>query len=226
MQVHPGLLLSRGGLHRPKSAVIFALSRRPSTEVGNGATVPFHYTPPPLTARDVTTLVKNAPLVPFTVATRDQWVKTHMSTGTSATAGPGAYDTNVDAMSTKRVSRTQSFTMAARKLGADSRGGPAPYNTSEAMKSFQRQLPRPATFPTALRPGDKTQSVAPGPILVSFVEKYRPHFRFSTAIGHDVPAPNVDTASIPIRDADRVKKHVPARRFSSTERFGSSASSF
>jgi hypothetical protein len=60
-----GVYVSRGGLRRPKSAVIFATARRPELTVGDGATVPFHYAPPELLSRDPTTEVKNAPKVPF-----------------------------------------------------------------------------------------------------------------------------------------------------------------
>jgi hypothetical protein len=220
-----GVMLSRGGLTRPKSAVIFAMGKRPDTQVGDGATVPFHYAPPPLLARDPTTLVKNSPRMPFCVSTRDQWIKVHMTPSSSPAAGPGSYDCNVDFMSTKRISRQQSFTAARRQLGAPDVGGPAPYDLTRALEASLPRSPR-AVMPVAGRPGDKPLPESPGPVIVKFIKRHRPFIRFSTAPGHDVPPPNLVSASIPIRDGDRVRKHKPVVRFSSAPRFSAAASSF
>lgn len=222
-----GILLSRGGIQRPRSAVIFATARRPETQVGNGATVPFHYNPPPLLARDPTTQVKNAPKVPFAESTRDQWIKVHMTVTSSPMAGPGAYDTNVDFMSTKKIFPTQSFPESPRKLGADPIVSPAPYDLTEANKSFYKRSPRAVMCKTG-RPGSgiPIANNMPGPTIVNFIQRYRPHIRFSTAPGHDIPPQNLVSASVPIRDCERVRKHKPVLRFSSAPRFSSAASSF
>jgi len=223
---HDGLMLSRGGLHRPKSAYIFSKVPRPATSVGGGATVPFHYVPPPLLARDPTTEVKNVPKVPFPQSTRDQWQAVHMAVTSSPDAGPGSYDCNVDFMSTKRISRTQSFTLAKRQLGAAVQPGPAPYSLGErTLKSFYPRMPG-AVMASAGRPSDRPLPESPGPTAVSFIQKHRPFIAFSTAPGHDVPAGDLVTAAIPIRDAHRVRKHRPMVRFSSAPRFGGAASSF
>lgn len=218
-------MLSRGGMHRPKSAYIFAMDKRPGAIIGNGATVPFHYVPPPLLARDPTTEVKNVPKVPFAVSTRDQWQAVHMAVTSSPDAGPGSYDTNVDFMSTKRIARHQSFTRDRRVLGAPVPPGPAPYSLDLALKRFLPRMPS-ATMASTGRPGDKPLEPAPGPALVQIIKKHRPFIRFSTAPGHDVPAGDLVTAAIPIRDAHRPRKHKPMIRFSSAPRFGSAASSF
>jgi hypothetical protein len=223
---HEGILLSRGGLLRPKSAYVFSMTQRPATGVGGGATVPFHFVPPPLLARDPTTEVKNVPRVPFPLSTRDQWQAVHMAVTSSPDAGPGSYDCNVDFMSTKRISRTQSFTLAKRQLGAAVAAGPAPYSIGDStLKSFYPRMPG-AVMAVAGRPSDRPLPATPGPVAVSFIQKHRPFIAFSTAPGHDVPSGDLVTAAIPIRDAHRVRKHKPMPRFSSAPRFGGTASTF
>jgi hypothetical protein len=194
--------------------------------VGDGATVPYHYLPPGLLARDPTTLVKNTPKVPFPQSTRDQWQAVHMAVTSSPNAGPGSYELKCDPLSTKRISRTQSFTLAKRQLGAAVPPGPAPYSIGDrTLKAFYPRMPE-AVMATAGRPSDKPLPESPGPIEYGIIRKHRPFIRFSTAPGHDVPPGDVTTAAIPIRDAHRVRKHKPMVRFSSAPRFGNSASTF
>ena len=83
-----------------------------------------------------------------------------------------------------------------------------------------------AVMASAGRPSDKPLPASPGPTEVAFIKKHRPFIMFSTAPGHDVPAGDLVTAAIPIRDAHRVRKHKPMVRFSSAPRFGNSASTF
>ena len=200
--------------------------KRPEVVVGNGATVPFHYLPPGLLSRDPTTEVKNTPKVPFPQSTRDQWQAVHMAVTSSPNAGPGSYELKCDPLSTKRLSRTQSFTMAKRQLGASLQPGPAPYSLSErTLKAFYPRMPE-AVMATAGRPSDKPLPESPGPVEYGIIKKHRPFIRFSTAPGHDVPPGDMTTAAIPIRDAHRVRKHKPMVRFSSAPRFGNSASTF
>jgi hypothetical protein len=212
-----GVYVSRGGLRRPKSAVIFSTARRPELTLGNGATVPFHYVPPKLLERDPTTEVKNAPKVPFCMSTRDQWERTHMAVASTAAAGPGAYDPNVDMMSTKRVFPIVSFTTAKRNVGADSmssQGNPGPYTVQFIEKHTPHLL-----FSNSNRDGKGEQRTTAGPYDIHFVEKHRPVYKFSTAPGHELKPSDPATAAVPLRGGERVRKHKPQYKFSTAPRF-------
>lgn len=212
-----GVYVSRGGLTRPKSACIFPTSRRPELELGDGATVPFHYTPPELLQRDPTTEVKNAPKVPFAMSTREQWDRAHATSASTPAAGPGAYDPNVDMMSTKRMFPTLSFTTAKRTVGADAAvpAGPGPYD----VKFVEKHTPRLA-FAASKRP-ETVPACSSGAYDVKFIEKHSFRYTFSDAPGHDLKPADPATAAVPLRGGERAKKHKPVYKFSTAPRFSS-----
>ena len=211
-----GVYVSRGGLRRPKSAVIFSTARRPELPLGDGAMVPFHYLPPKLLERDPTTEVKNAPKVPFCMSTREQWERSHMAVASTAAAGPGAYDPNVNMMSTKRVFPIVSFTTAKRNVGAENSllSNPGPYTVQFIEKHTPKLL-----FSMSHRDGKGEGRTTAGPYDIQFIEKHRPIYKFSTAPGHDLKPSDPATAAVPLRGGERARKHKPIYKFSTAPRF-------
>lgn len=209
-----GVYVSRGGLRRPKSAYVFSTARRDdSVGLPDGATVPFHYAPPELLARDPTTMVKNAPKVPFSMSLREAY---YPKAASLAAAGPGAYDPNVDMMSTKRMFPTLSFTTAKRPGLGGAEGGPGPYD----VKFIEKHTPQ-LKMSTSSRPESRSATSAGPGSDVKFIEKHTYSYRFSDAPreGKGMYA-DPATAAVPLRGGERVKKHKPSFRFSTASRWG------
>jgi hypothetical protein len=138
-----------------------------------------------------------------------------MSNASTAAAGPGAYDPNVDLMSTKRMFPTLSFTTAKRTVGVTEERdtGPGPYQ----VKFVEKHVPQ-LPFATSQRPNTADRPT-PGFRDVRFVEKHSFSYKFSTAPGHELKPSDPATAAVPLRGGERAKKHKPQYKFSTAPRF-------
>lgn len=76
---------------RPDSAVPFGDAPR-QTGAPSGTDAPFSYLPPPASARDPNSDLRNPAQVVMAVSTREQWFNVHQKVQSSDSAGPGAYD--------------------------------------------------------------------------------------------------------------------------------------
>ncbi len=139
--------VSRGGKKRPHSAPFTTAPRNFNLNTTSGATVPFHYAPPPMLVPDINAEIKNAPSLTMFRATRDQWQRIHMSTAATPHAGPGAYDLEAASKHTLKRAPSAHFPTAglhtrpgtAGSVGSGSGGGggtslgaPGPYDISSA----------------------------------------------------------------------------------------------
>lgn len=215
------------GIKKVPHAVPFPTARRPVAQAsGSAATVPFHYNPPPLIARDPTTMSKNAPKVPFAVSTRESWNRANVSQPSLPNAGPGAYDVvrGMAALSTAHKTVCDgSFYTARRDAGSGSRreqtpAGPGTYAVEGAVDYLKPKAGK-IPFPTAKRWPKASNEDYPAPRAYKFLERHTPHMAFSTAKGHTMEAADPVTAAIPIRDCERLPKHKPAFSFGTGKRW-------
>lgn len=215
------------GIKKIPHSVPFPTAHRPTAQPsGSAATVPLNYVPPPLLARDFTTMAKNAPKVPFAQSTRESWNKVNVAQPSLPNAGPGAYDVvkGMRALSTAHKTTSDgSFFTAHRDAGNDkttqaTTAGPGAYDLEGAL-NYTRQRQGKVPFPRATRWAKAVNQDFPAPRAYAFVERHSPRMAFPTGLGHVMEAANPVTAAVEIRDVQRPLKHKPAVSFGNAPRW-------
>lgn len=214
---------ARGGKKVPHAAPFGTATRPTAQPVGSAVLVPLHYLPPPLTARDPTTTVANAPQIKFGTSHREPLEKA------TSLAGPGAYDVcgPLNSLSTKlKTAREGAFPTARRdadqyapRLQTDA--GPGAYDVVRATDAVKPRAAAPS-FPRGPRERPAANLHFPGPRAVSFVSKHAPAAVFPRGPGHNLVAvADLATLDVPLRgaEAQRPVRHKPAARFGTAPRF-------
>ena len=215
------------GIKKIPHSVPFPTAHRPTAQPsGSAATVPLNYVPPPLLARDFTTMAKNAPKVPFAMSTRESWNKVNVAQPSLPNAGPGAYDVvrGMNALSTAHKTTSDgSFFTAHRDAGNDKTtlatdAGPGAYELERAL-NYTRMRAGKVPFPQAKRWTKAANEDYPAPRPYAFVERHSPRAAFPTGLGHVMEPANPTTAAVEIRDVQRPQKHKPAMSFGNAPRW-------
>jgi len=218
---------------RPQNgAVPFGDAKRDERPPGGAGDVPFHYLPPPMSARDPNADIKNSGFVPMAMSTREQWQNVHMKVQSSESAGPGAYDLpRGERVLSHVIHHGVSFPLSARQVHRSVRTpGPTDYRAQESLLAYMLRQPTKVSFPVAVRRLGVPPScnVAPYDTRDAYEAlsgRHSARMAFGGAPGHEGKARDAD--HVPIRDGDRGRRRpVTGMPMGRAQRWGAVASTF